>query len=481
MDKARNALRERLNSAAQQVEARTEVVYARVQERSPDRVRALRQRHAQAQIQSRNYSTQRVVNTAIRYFTSEATHVSSKPLRSNLPASRTRSAISNLTSRTPFASTLRPNLTGGTLCRSAGGYNLGAGRVGGVRYFSHGPAQPAEVIQNVSQAVRAFWLNGHKARFDGYSSKTGGKRYRAVSPAQDKARQAFDACHAHSAGGFVDFKISPTVTAVGPLASVPRATTSPSSSCTESVTASQTATIADEYVMNTLAIDFARALKDLAAVMNDLKRLAVLGALPLLLINETTLRVRFPGCDADTVESLCTELGIRRGIVGQDEDFEVQHGAEMALLFPFAPSKPASDADHYDLHGGRPTKRPKRDNVDWSDMLSPARVHSPSLSAGSFEFETISPRANGQQEDVIGYMSANGEIVANPWLSDPRPVSLSDYESLHPSETEEDVAMYFRPDHRAYSTERGHDESQAEYEGIEGIYRFIEQCDHARR
>lgn len=470
-----------MSSAAQQLETRTEVVYARVPERSPDRIRALRQRQAHAQSQTRNYTTQRVVNTAVRYLTTEAIQTTSRPLRSNLPTSKTRSAISNLTSRTPFASTLRPNLTGGTLGRSAGGYTTGAGRVGGVRYFSHGPAQPAEVIQNVSQAVRAFWLNGHRARFDGYNQTTGGKRYRAVSPTQDKARQAFDTCHAHSAGSFVDFKISPTVTAVGPLANIPRATTSSTSTCTETVTASQTATLADDYVMTTLAIDFARALKDLAAVMNDLKRLATLGSLPLLLINETTLRVRFPGCDADTVESLCTELGIRRGIIGQDEDFEVQHGAEMALLFPFAPSKPVSEVDYCDVYDRRPVKRTRREDVDWCGMLSPARTHVSSIASGSLEFETVSPRLNGQQDEVTGFMSANGEIVTNPWLSDPRPISLSDYGSLRPSEEQEDVAMYFQPDHRNYSTKRSHAESQAEYEGIEGIYRFIEQCDRARR
>lgn len=469
-----------MSSAAQQVEATTEVVYVRA-DRSPDRIRAIRQRQAQAQTQTRNYSTQRVVNTAVRYFSTEVAHTTSRPLRSNLPTSRTRSAVSNLTSRTPFASTLRPNLTGGALPRSAGGYNLGAGRIGGRRYFSHGPAQPAEVIQNVSQAVRAFWLNGHKARFDGYSPSTGGKRYRAVSPTQDQARQAFDASHAHSAGSFVDFKISPTVTAVGPLANIPRATTSSSSYCTESVTASQTATLSDDYVMNALAVDFARALKDLAAVMNDLKRLATLGSLPLLLINETTIRVLFPGCDAELVESLCTELGVRRGIVGQDEDFDVQHGAEMALLFPFAPSKVASEVDHNEAYVRRATKRAKREHVDWCEMLSPAQSHNQSPSAGSFEFETVSPRLQGEQDGVMGFMSTDGEIVANPWLSDPRPVSLSDYESLHPSEAEADVAMYFQPDHRTYSTKRTHEDTQADYEGIEGIYRFIEQCDRARR
>lgn len=243
--------------------------------------------------------------------------------------------------------------------------------------------------------------------------------------------------------------------------------------------------------MTNLAVDFARALKDLAAIMNDLKRLATLGDLPLALINPTTLRVRFPGCDAETVESLCRELNIRRGIVGQDEDFEAKHGAEMALLFPFAPSKTASEAGHYDRQ--KPTKRMKRDNIDWHNMLSPAVApqYAVSLSAESyeFEFETISPHRKSQTQEAIGFMTCDGDIIDNPWLSS-RPLSaqMSDYSSLHPSDglgaAEDEAAMYFAPNHRQMHAHH-HDplkrSSHEDYEGLEGIYRFIEQCDQARR
>lgn len=467
VDKARNALRDRLGQAGQ-VETRTERLYARIQEAPVTRLQAIRQG------QRRQYSTQRVVKNAIRFFTTEAGHAA-KPLRSSYPQSRTRSAVSQFTGRAPFASTLRPNLTGGTLSRSAGGYGTGAGRIGGARYFSHGPAQPAEVISNVSQAVRAFWLNGHKARFDGYNEKTGNKRYRAVSQTQDKARTAFDRSHAHSAGSFIDFKVSPTITAVGPLSTVPRSEDyNPFCSASEQ-NGPVTTTIADESVMHNLAVDFARALKDLAAIMNDLKHLATLGSLPLVLVDPTTLRVRFPGCDQDTVESLCTELGVRRGIVGQDEDFEAQHGADVALRFPFAPSKTPSEADLEQIYDGwRPTKRTKREHVDWHGMLSAQQ----SQQSVNEDFETISPAlksvSNGQE--VLCFMNEEGEIVDNPWLGSAR---QSDYSSLHPSEQDEEQPIFFEPDHRQYHVQQ-HNHHDVDYEGIQGIYRFLEHCDRAR-
>lgn len=366
-------------------------------------------------------------------------------------------------------------MTGGTLSRSAGGYGTGAGRVGGARYFSHGPAQPAEVISNVSQAVRAFWLNGHKARFDGYNEKTGNKRYRAVSPTQDKANNAFDRHHAHAAGSFIDFKVSPTITAVGPLSTVPRSEEYDSFCSTTEQSLPISTTIADESVMHNLAVDFARALKDLAAVMNDLKHLATIGSLPLILVDPCTLRVRFPGCDRDTVEALCIELDVRRGIVGQDEEFEAQHGADIALRFPFAPSKSASEADLEQIYDGwRPAKRTKREHVDWHGMVSAKQ------SQVSFDedFETVSPalKSISHGQEVLGFMNEDGEIVNNPWLGSAR---QSDYSSLHPSEHGAEEPIYFEPDHRQYNLHQSYHETG--YEGIEGIYKFIEHCDRARQ
>lgn len=237
--------------------------------------------------------------------------------------------------------------------------------------------------------------------------------------------------------------------------------------------------------MTTLAVDFARALKDLAAIMNDLKHLATLGTLPLVLVNPTTLRVRFPGCDRDTVETLCVELGIRRGIVGQDEDFDTQHGADMALRFPFAPSKTASEADLCDIYDGwRPAKRTKREAVEWHGMISAqqSQQSEDSFRSLNHDFQPTSPglQPQAQAQEVLGLMTGDGDIIENPWLGS-RPVSaqMSDYSSLHVSD---DVAMHFEPEHRQYSSKwTHHGASQTEYEGIEGIHKFIEHCDRARR
>jgi len=351
------------------------------------------------------------------------------------------------------------------LSRSAGGYGLGSGRIGGARYFSHGPAAPAQVVQNVSQAVRAFWLSGQKARFDGASSRTGEKRFRAVSSVQEDARYTMDMSPVTAPGSYIDFKVTPTITAIGPLASIPR-----SPATTECDYETEQDTLNNATLMSNLSIDFARALKDLAAIMNDLKHLSTLGDLPISLHNSTTLRVRFPGCDADTVESLCRELNIKRGIVGQDDDFEVRNGVEMALLFPYAPSELNSEVCDEAEYFSHPAKRIKRDKVEWHEMLSPAQQpyagfsHLSATSHTGDAFEVI--------DDAVG---------ANPWLSSP-----SGYSSLHTSEVHNEdygrnpMMPSSIPDQtQSWNRQPGSTRDQL-YEGIEGIYRFIEECDRAR-
>ena len=437
LDKTVGVVREKLPQVARATEAQAEPAYARVTRQPLSRLAQIKQS------QSRWHSTKQTINNSVRYFST------SRAGARTHPTSRTASAVARQTARAPFASQLRPNLTGGTLSRTAGSYGLGGGRVGGARYFSHSPAAPAQVVNNVSQAVRAFWLSGSKAQFDGFNPRTGNKRYRAVSEVQEEARQKMDMSSAAAKGSFIDFKVSPTITAVGPLASVPRSSTA--YECEEDASLNNTAT------MSNLAVDFARALKDLAAVMNDLKHLSTLGDLPISLENSTTLRVRFPGCDRDTVENLCRELNIRRGIVGQDEGFDQKTGTEMALLFPFAPSRAASEAMYETEIRARPPKRAKREHVNWHEMISPTVTNSPghshrSATSSELEFE---------------------EIVENPWLSSP-----SGYSSLHASEMGNDnVAVYFPPDHKTAQIPQ----QTTGHAGVEDIYRFIEECDRARR
>ncbi|KAJ5893921.1 hypothetical protein N7495_005612 [Penicillium taxi] len=390
-EKAAKAIRAKLpeNTLPYQAALRYQPAYARINCQPISRAAAIRQ------AQSRRFSTLGFQAKAAAY-----------------RSTRVASNISRMTSRAPFASTLRPNLTGGTLGRTAGGYARG-----GARYFSHSPTAPAEVIHNVSQGIRAFLLSGQKVRYDGIDPRTGENRYSAVSALQDQASRKMISIPRNSLGSHIDFQFSPTITAFS---------------------ASQT--LHSEGLVDMLSADFARALKEFAVVMNDIKRLQTLGDLPIELLDRSTIRIRFPGCDADTVERLCDDLGIQRGRISQDEDFERRVGADLALLFPFAPSVPStssSDNSLFEKTSHQPTL--STDDIDWHNMLTP---------------ETIS----FNDRELFG---------ENPWAS----VSQSAYSSINISELGDRV--YFP------ETSSGLQESSTEHDGDEGIYRLIAECDRA--
>jgi len=89
--------------------------------------------------------------------------------------------------------------------------------------------------------------------------------------------------------------------------------------------------------------------------------------------------------------------------------------------------------------------------VDWSEMISARQSpHYSNQSITSHDFEEI------------------GDADVNPWAR-----SLSGYSSLHASD-EGDVACYFGPQPTAV-------QQPSEYEGLEGVYKFLEECDRARR
>ncbi|WEW61596.1 hypothetical protein PRK78_007087 [Emydomyces testavorans] len=418
-EKASRAVRARLPEPGQSAHLQIQPVYARIQRRQPiNRVAAIRQS------QSRYFSTVRVSR---RFATG------------SVRSSRIATAVSRLTTRTPFASTLRPNLTGGTLCRTAGGYAIGAGRLGGARYFSHSPACPAQVVQNVSAAVRGFWLSGQRARFDGIDKRTGGKQYKVVTALQEEASRKMNEVPPTAPGSYIDFKLSPTITAFGCLEQLQ---TSPAPRACEQVNLN-TPTLAD-----LLSVDLARALKEFAAVLNDLKKLSSLGDLPLSLHDQSTLRVRFPGCDAESVERLCVEVGVQRGIIRQDPDFEARNGTEIALLFPFAPShQPDSETDLFSFHDP-PAVTPEK--VDWRQMM---------LSDAT----QLSMSPNWQDYHYVS------SVEKNPWTRPP-----SGYSSMDISELGD--RAFFPDVQEAVTHSTGSD-----YGGFEGIYKFLEECDRARR
>ncbi|KAK3671150.1 hypothetical protein LTR78_008951 [Recurvomyces mirabilis] len=399
------------------------------------------------QSQSRWYSTTRqAVEGSVRHFSSGAAARGGSKYadRTAFPKSRTSAYIAQSSGRAPFASTLRPNLTGGTLNRTAGGYSLGgSGRAGGARSFSHTPAAQAQVVQNVSQAVRAFLIGGQKAQFDGCTAR-GEKRFKAVSTLQQETGRKMKDLPRATPGSFVQFPLNPTVTALAGMGSVAGFSTTQSTSGQKAAQHLNT-----EGLLDILSADFSRALKDLAAVLNDLRRLSSLGDLPIT-YEHNHLRIHFPGCDAETVGRLCEELNITRGTVIQDQNFDAFTGTEIALLFPFAPSNGScSDADSF-YEEASPIFPSKYQAIDIRSLLSP--------SIEELAYSTQSAQSDSDLER---------EVQENPWMSSP-----SGYGS---------VGSGSGYGSGSGSGSGGDKHSPLEYQGFEGIYRFIEELDSVRR
>ncbi|RWA13519.1 hypothetical protein EKO27_g1581 [Xylaria grammica] len=416
--KATKLLRSKLASVTRPVNTAVEPIFARTQPRHPIHPTAFLRQQKNRRWHSTS-ATYKNINAAVRRFMSTG-RIGEIPRfdRSKFLNTRTGQAISQVTGRAPFASTLRPNLTGGALPRTAGGYGLGSGRIGGARYFSHAPASQAQVFQNVSAAVRAFWISGQKAQFDGLNHR-GEKRYRTVSALQDEASRKMASAPHHAAGSYVDFRLNPIITALSPLAGG-----FPYPSAGIKAPALDATTLNTEGFLDVLSVDFARALKDLTSTLADIKKLSTLGDLPIQLDKGYALRVRFPGVDADTVESLCDDLGLTRGIVREDPNFDSEMGVPMALRFPYAPDAQVADGQ---------------------------RLLSPTSPGGSLRSEDSFPN---EYELFEGF---NG-IDSNPWLSISDPEG---YESMSPPITLGDHCS-------------------EQFEGLEGVYRFLEECDRAR-
>lgn len=421
--KAADLIQSRLPEAARPTHGQLQPILARNAPKHP--------LHRFAQIkqgQGRWYTTHSLISSTIRRFTSAAARSGVKFDKSSFPKSRIGTIVQSQSCRAPFASTLRPNLTGGTLGRTASGYSYGSGRAGGARYFSHGPAAPAQVMTNVSQAVRAFLLGGKKAQFDGVDPHTGEKRFKTVSALQDQVNRTLQKAPKATPGSYIAFNINPTVTALTPLKAVKGF----------SSFAQPKESLNSEGLLDVLSVDFSRAVKELAAVLNDLQQLAQLGDLPIT-YEHSTLKVHFPGCDADTVETICNEFQVQRGVVHQDPDFDTFVGVEIALLFPFAPTQTLSECEFFE----KPVDERQRAQpiIDWQNMISP------SITASDV-YSTHSEQSYDELDDFVG--------ETNPWLS-PSP---SGYESLHTSEAD-DADMH----------------TPLEYQGVEGMYRFMAQCE----
>ena len=266
-------------------------------------------------------------------------------------------------------------------------------------------------------------LSGQKLRYDGVNSK-GDRQYRTVSNLEDDAMHKLSAIPRSAPGAFIDFKLSPVVTAVSPLAAAIA-----EGSDVHGFQAGPVATgmnLNTDGFLDVLSADFGRALKDLTSTFADLRRLSVLGDLPISMEGNNILRVRFPGVDADTVNRLCDDIGLQRGVVSEDPDFGTAGGVPMALKFPFAPGS----------------------------MTTPT---SPGGSARSLEGSELQDLSS-MEDDSFVHEAFTMDPVDSPWQMSSEPegyVSMSDPSS---------------------SGER----CSTDFEGLEGIYRFIEECDRGR-
>lgn len=267
-------------------------------------------------------------------------------------------------------------------------------------------------------------VGGQKAQFDGTNPHTGEKRFKSVSALQDKVSRTLNKAPKATPGSFVSFNINPTITALSPLAAV-RGFAS---------FAQEKDSLNGDGFLDMLSVDFSRAVKELAGTLKDLQRLSSLGDLPVT-YEQSTLKVHFPGCGADTVENICNELGVQRGVISQDEEFDSFVGTEIALLFPFAPVRTPSECSFY-----QKDVTVRQNPIDWRPMMAPSAI---STDADLF---SIRSEDDNDFDDVL---------QDNHWM-------VSDeegYESLHASDMDYDS------------------HSPLEYQGIEGIYRFMEQCE----
>lgn len=302
-------------------------------------------------------------------------------------------------------------------------------------------------------------MNGGRVRYDGIDNTSGEKRFRCVSKTEQSAFKGLEKSHSLALKGTtLQFKIAPTVTAFVP---------SFSQGAMEEM---EPMTLNKPGMMSVLSGDFARALKDLASILGDLNRLASLGDLPISMNNTSegpVLSVRFPGCDADLVSRLCDEVAVTRGVVVEDEAWHDDKEVQMALLFPFAPA--GAEEDDEVLSEGYFAKQnndtvvfdeARHERMQWQDMLPPSTtssaesLRSADYYVGGFEQATLRSPTQQRAVSPSGY-----ESLEDPYDWTSAPHSHSPYSGSKMSTTG----------------------GSQDYEGVQGIYKFLQVCDEATR
>lgn len=252
-------------------------------------------------------------------------------------------------------------------------------------------------------------------------------------------------------GSSLRFRVAPTVTA---LSSVPL----------------DGQTLGEEGVLDELASDFARSVQDLAAILADLKRVRdAYGDLPVRW-DEGFVEVRFAGLDAGSVERLADEVGVRRGVVREDEAWSEDGGRDvrMALLFPFAPSK----AHSIQL----PEDEDEEVGVGAMFFRAGTRAAEDELE-GALSSPGLSTRSLTSAEDFVDL-----ETRENPWAvgSD----SESGFDSPSAKTGTESRGEVRCPSWRGRGSGgevEGYGSGVDGYDGLQSLYRFLAECDGARR
>lgn len=341
-----------------------------------------------------------------------------------------------MTRTTPFATTLRPRLTGGAFPRTSSGYSLGNGGAAGARFFSHGPASPGEVITQVAQAMRAMAMGGKNAAEEYRKHRNGGK---ASVRAHLAAMLSQDGT---APGAFVDFHMAPTFTSLSHLSKN---------------------SIGNTNFMAALDEDFTEIVNDVATVWSDLQKLGRLGDLPISLAREKedTIRVYFAGCDRETVLRLCDEVGVTCGVVGEDEKFGFE------LLMPMLDMKPYSEGGS--LNAISPIQKQQQQRVKglglfWQDMLSEKE--------GEIEgsYSCVSEDGNGVMTDQA---TDEGTEYTPPVSVDGYLFEGSSVSALSPLFSDSDVSagLIFPP----YAEQQV--QAQAPDLGVESLQRFLDECE----
>ena len=300
------------------------------------------------------------------------------------------------------------------------------------------------MVRNVAQGFRAMVNGGMGVRYEGVDAVSGRRQWRQVGGVEDKVARKMNSAKVTSQPSYMQkqsqekgttlrFKLSPTITALS---------------------ATSTTSISD--ATKPLQHDFAKVVREYIAINNEIKKLATIGDFPVGISYTSTgpvLEVKFLGCDKQTVENLCDELGIWRGIVVEDPEWMESRDVDMALLFPFAPSHTSGHMNAKPLYDDQYIQARDADSLISEDshddpdaLLLQQQQYTPGTTTSFF--------GSGLPSDII----------------------------LHEdgfSSSDEDEGAETLPSAVKQSGEVN--SNNGSFEGVEGIFRFLRECDEMRR